>query len=161
MNLKPMKHITNVIFTLLGACRGVEEEARTIPRDVQVSPGVVTAYGRWVTDTRLEVPLLARINAADIVCTRETMSCTDAIAILMTNKDEPRLKGELLLSSLDSYIVDSWTDTHIHAKSEKPVADVTLEIDLARKQVKRTYRETKDRGSATANPDFVVNWQLE
>jgi hypothetical protein len=157
-----MKYIAIVIVTLLAACRGAgEEEVRTIPLDVEVSPSVVTASGRWVTGMKLDAPLLPRINAADIVCTRETMSCTDAIAALLTSKDEPEVKGQLLLSVLDSYIIDSWTETRIRAKSEKPVADLSLEIDLARKELKRTFQETKARGSATANPDFIVTWQLQ
>ena len=151
-----------VMVTLLTACGGDSEEGpRTAPLEIALSPSLVTASGRWVTGAKLDVPLLGRINSADIVCRRETMSCTDALATLLTNKDEPRLKGELLLSVLDSYTIDSWTDTYIRATAEKPVADLTLEIDLARKQLKRTYRETKARGDSTANPEFIVTWELQ
>ena len=117
--------------------------------------------GRWVTNTKLDVPLLAHINSSDILCKRETMSCTDALAVLVTSNDAPSLNGELLLSVLDSYTIDSWTDTSIHATSEKPVADLTLEIDLAGKQLKRTHQETKARGNQTADPTFVVTWELQ
>jgi hypothetical protein len=62
---------------------------------------------------------------------------------------------------LDSYTIDSWTDAQIHATSTKQVADITLDIDIARKLLKRTYRETKARGSATADPTFTVTWELQ
>jgi hypothetical protein len=157
-----MKRLAIIAFALLAACSGEkEEEPRTIPLEVETSPGLVTASGRWVSSAKLDTPFLARINSADISCRQETMSCTDALAVMMTSKDEPRLNGELLLSVLDSYTIDSWTDTNIHATSEKPVADLTLEIDLVRKLLKRTYRETKARGSSTADPTFIVAWDLQ
>jgi hypothetical protein len=157
-----MKHLTIVACTFLTACSGAkEQEPRTIPRNVELSPGVVIASGRWVTTAKLDTPLLARINSAEISCRQETMTCTDAVAVLVTSSDEPRLNGELLLSVMDSYKIDSWTDTHIHATAEKPVADLTLEIDLVHRALKRTFQETRARGNATADPRFLVTWDLQ
>jgi len=157
-----MKSLLLATVTLLSACGSAKEDTpRTIPREVEVTSTLVTASGRWVTNTKLDAPLLARINSSDIVCQRETMSCTDALAALVTKEDEPSLSGELLLSVLDSYTIVSWTDTSIRATAEKPVADLTLEIDLVGKQLKRTHRETRARGNQTADPTFVVTWELQ
>src|SRR5689334_4162935 len=133
-----MKYLVVVTAALLSACGARDkEEPRTIPRTVELSPGLVTASGRWVTNAKLDTPLLARINSSEIACTKDTMSCTDTLATLVTSKDEPRLKGQLLLSVLDSYTIESWTDTRIRATAEAPVANLTLEIDLVRKELKR------------------------
>lgn len=154
--------LTIFLATLLSGCSGnQEDEPMTIPREVEVSPNLVTALGRWTTSTKLDVPLLARINSSNIACKRETMTCTDALAVLVTNKDEPSLNGKLLLSVLDSYTIDTWTDTSIHATSMTSVTDLTLEIDLVGKQLKRTRQETKARGNQTADPTFVVTWELQ
>ncbi len=156
-----MRKVLLVALVLLASCRGsASEDARTIPKAVELTANVVTASGRWVTDHKSVGPLLARVNTVHVVCRREALSCTEALATLVTSKDEPRLKGELLLSYLNEYRVEAWTDSSIRAKLEQPVADVTLEIDLVNSELKRTHQETKARGSATANPDRIITWEL-
>jgi hypothetical protein len=136
------------------------DEVRSLPLAMEVSPDTVTASGRWVTDQALDVPLLARANTAEIRCSKATMTCTEAAASLVTSEDHAEMTGQLLLSLLSHYVVESWTETEIVAKAEKNVADITLRIDLVARSATRRHQETQARGNPTADPDFRVDWQL-
>ena len=148
-----------LLLSLAGNARATDS-ARTLPISIEASPNTLSASGRWVADQKPEVPLLAKVNTAQIRCHKETMSCTEAVAVLLTSDDEPYLSGQALFSVLSEYKVESWTDSKIQAKSEKKVADVTLEIDLTSKSAVRRHQETTARGNTTADPNFVVVWHL-
>lgn len=132
-------------------------ETRVRPYSLEASSNAIDASGRWVTDQTLDVPLLAGTNSAKIKCYKESMSCVEAIAVLVTSKDDPYMPGQALFSFLNEYVIESWTLSKIRAKSEKRVAVVVLEFDLTRKSVSRRHQENESRGAA-ADSNFVVEW---
>jgi hypothetical protein len=154
--------LTGSILAAFLSCSAAHasDDVRTIPLAIEISPESVTASGRWVTDQTLDVPLLGYANTAEIVCSRKTMSCAEAVASLITSEDHAEVSGKLLMSLLSQYVVESWTDTEIVAKSEKRVADVTLRIDLVARSATRRHQETRAKGNPTADPRFKVDWQL-
>ena len=127
---------------------------RTIPREVEVSLATVSLSGRWIADQEIKSPLLAKVNSTTVTCDRKAGTCTEALAALVSNEDEPRLKGQLLQSLLTVFVVESWSDTAIRASSIAPAAEVTLEIRFQEKVAHRFYRARKV-------PSGVLRWHLE
>jgi hypothetical protein len=157
----PMIRFTiSSLLLLLAGCANAEGETRSLPARVEATPDRVEIAGRWVTQQQLDVPLLGKANTADMVCRKKTMTCTEAIAVLMTAADNPQMEGQALFVVLSEYAVESWDESKIRAKSEKRVADVFVEIDLVSQSAVRQHRETKARGAQSADPDFAVEWQL-
>jgi hypothetical protein len=155
-----MRPVVIIALLSLTACAQADDQIRALPASIAVTPVSIEASGRWVTDTEVASPPLSKINTVQIICRKETMSCTEAVAALMTKEDEPRMPSSALFSLLSEYTIESWTDTKIRAKSEKKVADVILEFDLTNNTATRHHQETKARGNQTANPDFIVEWEL-
>jgi hypothetical protein len=145
----------------ISGCAKADDSVRSMPFAFDANANVVRLSGRWVTDQTLDAPLLAKVNTAEIICTKRRMSCVEAVALLLTPDDNPRAPGELLFSVLGEYRIESWSDASVVAISEKKVADVTLRIDLANRRVSRRHQETKARGSESADPTFIVDWRLE
>jgi hypothetical protein len=153
--------LPTLISLVVCGCAQAREDVRSMPFTFEATADSLQLSGRWVTDQTLDAPLLSKANTAEILCVKKSMSCVEAVAVLMTPEDNPRAPGELLFSVLDQYTVKSWTDSIVVAKSEKKVADVTLRIDLLGKSASRRHQETKARGNESADPSLIVDWRLE
>ena len=153
--------LSTLISLAVCGCADAREVVRSMPFTFDATADSVRLTGRWVTDQTLDVPMLAKANTAEILCVKKSMSCIEAIAVLITPEDNPRAPGELLFSVLSQYTVESWTDSVVVAKSEKKVADVTLRIDLLAKGASRRHQETKARGNESADPSYIIDWRLQ
>jgi hypothetical protein len=71
------------------------------------------------------------------------------------------LKNNLLYNQAFTYQIIDWTNDIINAKREAPVADIQITISLKDNFAEKSFRETKARGSDTANPNVYGKWILE
>lgn len=157
-----MKVLRSVSITiLLMNSVAPSDDVRTLPKKVTSENGIVVASGRWVLTTPFEFPPLSQRNSVEIVCNKARGICHEAIAALYTKDDVPQMNGQFLTAVISEYKVTRWNASGIVAISAKPVADVKIQIDLQQGTAKRRYQETKARGSQTANPSLVVDWELK
>lgn len=143
----------------LGGC-AEEERRRVLPQKRFEARGEsrVEIIGHWVSDQKTEIPVLPSTNSVSIKCERAYGACYEAVAAIST---VPGRNAEFLLPILHHYKVSAWTRDKIVARAELPVADVTLEIDLANSSVRRRHQETRSRGNETADPSTIYQWHLQ
>jgi len=89
------------------------------------------------------------------------MTCLEKTAVLATPEDSPILKEKFLYILDVNYRIINWSDDIINAKYEALVADFEIRISLRDKFAERSFRETKARGSETANSNVYEHWILE
>ena len=89
------------------------------------------------------------------------MTCKEIESLLFTAKEQPVLKANLLYNQEFTYQIIDWSEDTIKAKREPIVADVEITISLKDNFAEKSFRETKARGSDTANPDVYGKWVLE
>jgi len=89
------------------------------------------------------------------------MTCKEIESLLFTPKEQPILNNNLLYNQEFTYQIIDWSDDTIKAKREPLVADVEITISLKDNFAEKNFRETKARGSDTANPDVYGKWVLE
>jgi len=125
----------------------------------------VIVQGRWkkIAGTRdfCQIPI---INTVYIVCDKQTMTCYENIAELVTPHEEPLFKdlNRCVLQSIQfEYKIIDWSDGIIRAKQEALVGDFELRISIKDKTAERSWRETKARGSETSDPSIYENCVLE
>ena len=149
-----------LLSTLCGlGCRG---PAVSLPFEISLSEGgnLVTIRGRWVSDTPLPGPLMAKLNSATIECRQQEMKCHESTARLVTQEDEPRLDHEFLSAGLATFEVVEWSATEIRAVEHAPVADISLRIVLPNGPVTRTHQEVATAAHSPSNPSFKASWDL-
>jgi uncharacterized hydantoinase/oxoprolinase family protein len=146
-------------IVLCGAVRA--QDPQTLPKQIKADSDRVAVSGRWVPTAALSAPFIPRANSVEIVCTKVTGTCHEAVAALYTRTDEPRLNAPFLLATLTEFKIRKWDASQIVAVAERPVADVTLDIGLTSGDVLLTHRETQARGSKTADPSVVFKFRLE
>lgn len=158
-----MKGLRSAVVAILLPCvAAAGQGARSLPREIAATGDRMAATGRWVRTRRVNstAPLIARLNSVDIVCVKARGVCHEAVALLYTREDAPQMSGQFLTSLLTEYEIKRWDDSEISAVAAKSVADVEIRIDLKAGTATRRHRETKARGSRTANPDLIVEWEL-
>ena len=134
----------------------------SIAKDFSFIDKNVFVQGRWKRsggNIKLNIP--PRINTISITCDKNSMTCKEIIASVVTPQEESLFeKPELFIAETIYQIVD-WSNDVITAKYEAPIADLELRISLKDKFAERRYRETKARGSKTSNPNNYLQWILE
>jgi hypothetical protein len=150
------------IAILLLNWTALANEVHTSTKEIITKNDRIEAKGRWVETARLnaKAPLIPKLNSVEIVCDRAKGICHEAIASLFTKDDVPQLSGQLLMAVITEYKILRWDASGITAKAAKPVADEEIKINIETKTVTRRHRETKARGSQTANPNLVIEWEL-
>jgi hypothetical protein len=119
------------------------------------------AQGRWKRTAGNLNFSLPRINTTHISCDKNSMTCNEIIACVITPQEEPLVrKPQLLIFDLIYKVVD-WSNDIISAKYEGPAADLELRISLRDKFAERRLRETKARRNKTADPNKHGQWILE
>lgn len=156
--MRPSKILLATILLLPIAARSAPIDLQLSGKQFEVREGEVEVSGRWQRDRMLDVPLLPNTNQATISCSKARMECIEAKAILLTEADDPMADPPALLSTLETFKVESWTATKIQARSEARAATVTLLIDLAGESATRQYQERADLSS---NEPLKVSWQLQ
>jgi hypothetical protein len=89
------------------------------------------------------------------------MMCKEVESFVFTPKEQPILKKNLLYNEEFTYQIIDLTNDIIKAKRSAPVADIEIIISLKDNFAEKSFRETKARGSETANPDIYGKWVLE
>ena len=105
--------------------------------------------------------IISKINFTSITCDRNNMTCKEIESLVFTPKEQPILKNNLLYNQEFTYQIIDWSDDTIKAKREAPVADIEITISLKDNFAEKSFRETKARGSGTANPNIYGKWILE
>ena len=148
------------LFSLTCPCSEADEISSP-PKDIRSFGNYVSIQGRWKKTTKTNYHKLARINSTYITCDKKSMTCRENTAALVTPEDEPTFKVNLLYIVDINYRIINWSDDIINAKYEALVADIEIRISLRDKFAERSFRETKARGSETANPNIYEHWILE
>ncbi len=130
-------------------------------KDIKLINNYVFVQGRWKKTTQTKYGILAQINSAYITCDKISMTCIEKTAVLSTPEDNPILTGKLLYIVDINYRIINWSNDIINAKYEALMADFEIRISLRDKFAERSCRETKARGSETADPNVYEHWILE
>jgi hypothetical protein len=160
MTKKVIGFIFIFLFGLIWACSEADKISSP-PRDIRLIDNYVFVQGRWKKTTKTNYHKLSRINSTYITCDKKSMTCKESTAVLITPEDEPELKLRTLYVVDHTYRIIDWSDDIINAKSEGLVADFAIRISLKDKFAERSFRETKARGSETADPNVYEHWILE
>jgi len=137
------------------------DDVGILEKEITVASNEALARGRWVPTTRLDPPLLSRLNSVDIACNKARATCHEAIAALFTKDDNSLLKRPFLTALISEYKVTRWDDSGITAITANPVADIEIQINFKARTATRRHQETKARGNQTANPSVVTVWELK
>ena len=135
-----------------------KDEIRSPKKRIELSDYLVFVQGRW-KQTASSGSKLARINTTYVICNKLSMTCEENTAALATPQDDP--PANLLYIVNITYKINEWSEDIIKARHEAPVADFELRISVRDKFAERSFRETKARGSETANPNVFGHWVLE
>jgi hypothetical protein len=126
-----------------------------------VGRSYVTFEGRWRTISESGSRSIPRLNTAVGYCEKATMTCNENIAKLYSKDEWPgHPNGFLRVAGTDFKVIE-WSKDRIIARYEAPVADLELRISLSDGSAERSFRETKARGSDTADPKIAGHWVLE
>jgi hypothetical protein len=145
-----------------------EDQLRAVlfpPKQVYATYYVAYSQGHWRQIRFGVAQRIPVLNAVSIRCIKHENTCAEVRAELDSPLDKPATFGEnvrLGIEQPEIFDVQSWSaDDTILAKQELDWADVELRISTRDKTVEKTYRETRARGSSTANPSIVHVWVLE
>jgi hypothetical protein len=89
------KPILLLVFALLTQTISADDVG-ILEKEITVASNEVIARGRWAPTTRLNPPLLSRLNSVDIACNKARATCHEAIAALFTKDDNSILKRPFL-----------------------------------------------------------------
>ena len=89
------------------------------------------------------------------------MTCKEIESLVFTPKEQPILKKNALYHHQFTYEIIDLDNDVIKAKRSAPVANVEITISLKDNFAEKSFRETKARGSETANSDHYGKWVLE
>jgi hypothetical protein len=127
-----------------------------------LGPNVIVAEGHWRQTKWAGLIAIPAINAVHIECIKHESVCREIRADLFTSLDEHRFPpSRLIVHNPQEFRVLSWSDGSVVARDEAPVADVDLRISTKDGVVEKSYRETKARGSQTADPNIWRMYVLE
>jgi len=149
------------LFFLVAISCSQPDEIRSPLRKVNVEDSYVTFEGRWRSIAQTGSIKLPRLNTVSGICDRETRTCQENIARLY-GKGEwlANSPGYLSVTNLEFRVIE-WSSARIVARYEAPVADFELRVSLPDRSVERSFRETKARGSETADSKIAGHWVLE
>lgn len=123
---------------------------------------VVTVEGHWRQTKWAGMTGIPAVNAVNIYCNKLEGVCTEIRADLYTRLDKDfSPPPQLLVRTPQAFRILSWLDGSVVARDEAPVADIDLRISTKDGVVEKNYRETKARGSNTADPSIWRVYVLE
>lgn len=163
-NIKKGKEALICIFLLsLTLSCSQTNQIESPMKNIMSNKGYVNIQGRWKKISGNYSFGLPRINTVNLTCEKETMTCKETIAELVSPKEEPifNFKKPQLFIFETTYEIITWTDEIIYAKYSAPVADFELTISIKDNLAERHWRETKARGVETSNPKNYGYWILE
>jgi hypothetical protein len=148
------------ILILLFGCSDINS-IESPRKSIKKMDNIISAEGRWKALQGTKPNIISKINFTSITCDRTSMTCKEIESLLFTPKEQPLLKRNLLYNHEFVYQITDLTDDLVKAKRNPPVADVEISISLKDNFAEKSFRETKARGSETANPEMYGKWVLE
>ena len=148
------------IAALVTSCND-PNSIETPRKNIKKTGNIVSAEGRWKAMPGTKPGIISKTNFTSITCDRNKMTCNEIESLLFTAKEQPVLKANLLYNQEFTYQIIDWSEDTIKAKREPIVADVEITISLKDNFAEKNFRETKARGSDTANPDVYGKWVLQ
>jgi hypothetical protein len=161
-----MKKLKIVIFcstlmVIITAC-SVDDRIYSISKNISTIDNSVFVTGRWKTVSSAKKHTSpAQINTVSISCHKDSMTCREVLAQLVTPNDEPSWKTKSLTVIEFTYSIANWSDEVIYATYAASVADFELRISVKDKVAEKRCRETKSRGSDTADPNLYYHLIVE
>lgn len=157
-----LKNIISIIFilSLLVGCSDLND-IRSPNRNIQKVDGNVFVEGRWKALSGTTARIISKINSTSITCDRNSKTCKEMISYVYAPKESRIYKKSILYSDKFTYQIVDWNNDVIKAKWDAPVADIEITISIKDNFAEKSYRETKARGSESANPDIHGKWVLE
>jgi len=153
--------LTLLLLVLSSACfktDSIDSERKQI----QAVENYVFVKGRWKkTEGTSSSHSPARMNTVSIICDKNALTCKEIIAEVVTPQDDSFFKTKQLFIHEMTYRIVDWSNEIIIAKYAAPVADLDLRISIKDGIAEKHWRETKARGSDTANPNIYTNLILE
>ena len=150
-----------LLLALMVSCTD-QDRIDSDSKDIRLIQNSVLAKGHWKHTggtSRLKAP--AKVNSVSITCNKASMTCREVLVELVTPGEEPMLKNKRLFIHEKAFTIVDWSDEIIQAKYAAPVADFELRISIKDSLAERRWRETKARGSETADPNLYAQWTLE
>jgi hypothetical protein len=130
-------------------------------KDIKKVDEFVFAEGRWKALSGTTARIISKVNFTSITCDRNSKTCKEIISYVFAPKESRIHKKSTLYSDKFTYQIIDWNNDVIKAKGDAPVADIEITISLKDNFAEKSYRETKARGSESANPDIYGKWMLE
>lgn len=147
---------------LIAGC-GQIPSVETPKKNITKVGNTIIAQGRWkrIEDTSTS-KYFPKNNFTKIYCDKETMTYHEEIACLIMPKEDKYVKKGSLYPITYDYQITEWTpDDTITIVDHAPVADIQITISLKDKFAERRWRETKSRGSDTADAKIHAEYALE
>ena len=157
-----LKNIISILFVafLLFGCSDLYN-IDSPSKDIKKVDEFVFAEGRWKALSGTTARIISKINFTSITCDRNSKTCKEIISYVYAPKESRIYKNSTLYSDKFTYQIIDWNNDVIKAKWDAPVADIEMTISLKDNFAEKSYRETKARGSESANPDIYGKWVLE
>jgi len=129
----------------------------------EVEKDVVVAEGHWRQTRWAGYADIPAVNFVSIRCNKLDGTCHERRADLQSRLDRnPVVPGSFLfLVDAPEFRILSWVDGTVVARAELPVADLDLLISTKDKVAERSFRETRARGSDSADPSISRVYVLE
>lgn len=153
-----------VMWPFVGECaqRFEPNEIKSQQKSITPIDNHLFLKGRWKrTSVKSIFGKPPIINTVSIACDKQTMSCKETIAELVTTQDVKEFEAPWLLIDETIYRIVDWSDQTVRAVHQAQVADIELRISIRDGVAERHWIETRSRGSETSNPKNAENWVLE
>jgi len=158
-----MRIIALIIIFFSLACSQYEvvrSPAKRIFVDKETKSHVIFE-GRWKAISKQKIEMLPPINSTVGSCDRKLMTCAETVALFYGSGDKTPSGDPYLFLQTHEYRIVEWTEARITAREEAPVADIEIRISLVDNSIERSAKETRARGSETADPNISRHWILE
>lgn len=157
-----MKKITSILFIVLLVIGCSDIDSIKSPRKyINKTENIIFTEGRWEATSPTKPGIISKINFTSITCDINNMECTEMESLLFTPKEQTFLKESTLYNQIFVYQIIDWSNDTIKAKRETPVADIEIIISLKDNYAEKSFRETKARGSNSANSEVSGKWILK
>lgn len=104
---------------------------------------------------------VAKLNSIYLECSKTKRVCEETRAEIWTSDEWKTDRLTLEIQPSEVFPILSWSNGTIVARREAPVADIDLKISTTDQTAERSFRETRARGSETADPNVWRQYVLE
>jgi hypothetical protein len=152
------------MWPIVGECaqRFEPNEIKSQQKSITQIDNYLFLKGRWKrTSAKSFFGKPPIVNTVFITCNRQTMSCKETIAELVTKQDVKEFEEPWLLIDETTYKIIDWDYQTVRAVHQAQVADIELKVSVRDGVAERRWSETRARGSETFDPKNSESWVLE